>query len=69
MDLEELGLSRQELGYSGFNEIGLSIRFNIGFQILIKYVKETLQRQFINVQRRSLNVVTMLLCDRFFSSQ
>ncbi|PKU38427.1 sodium leak channel non-selective hypothetical protein [Limosa lapponica baueri] len=24
MDLEDLGLSRQELGYSGFNEIGLS---------------------------------------------
>eukprot|EP00064_Thunnus_orientalis_P019139 superscaffoldBa00004661_g19253 len=25
MDLEELGLSRQELGYSGFNELGTSI--------------------------------------------
>lgn len=25
MDLEDLGLSRQELGYSGFNEIGTSI--------------------------------------------
>lgn len=26
MDLEELGLSRQELGYSGFNELGESLR-------------------------------------------
>jgi len=23
MDLEEMGLSRQELGYSGFNELGM----------------------------------------------
>lgn len=29
MDLEDLGLSRQELGYSGFNELGKCISYQL----------------------------------------
>lgn len=38
MDLEDLGLSRQELGYSGFNEIGLfSSCFQFSYTMLLKW--------------------------------
>ncbi|TNN37310.1 Sodium leak channel non-selective protein [Liparis tanakae] len=47
MDLEELGLSRQELGYSGFNELGTSI-FTVyqaasqeGWNVFIAVIIET----------------------------
>lgn len=37
MDLEDLGLSRQELGYSGFNELGKrEALFNSEFSFVLK---------------------------------